>query len=137
MPMTPTWRKYVGDYMLGKTDVPAMADLWMGLSKTNAVASGLFTGEVSGGGYARINVTALFEAFSASTGIAYNTSTVSFGVPSADWTGDGELLVYVFFATASSGGEIKYYEEIPNPRSARAGSRAVRWSEGRLSIQHV
>ena len=136
MPMTPTWQQRVGDYMLGKTTVPALSDLWMGLSKTNAVATGLFTGEVSGTGYARINVTSLFTVFD-SDGIARNSALVEFGVPGSDWTGDGELLAYVFFATLVTGGEIKYYEEIPNPRAARSGSKSVKWAAGRIRIQHI
>lgn len=136
MPMTAAWRKKVGDHLLGKTDIGALGDLWMGIATSDPGASGSYAGEVVGTGYARINVTSLFGAFDATTGIATNTSVVNFGVPGSNWG----TSAYVFFADSVSGtgaGTMKYKEAVPNPRSMESGSHAVKWNAGKITITHV
>lgn len=133
MPMTAYWRKKTGDHAIGKTTIGTMVDLWMGLFKTDPGDSGAQSGEVTGTGYARVNVTALFGAFDATTGIAVNTAEISFGSPGSDW-GPG---AYAGFLDASTGGNMRYKEAIPNPRYMSANSRAVRFAAGKVKIRHI
>lgn len=132
MPMTAAWRKKVGDHLLGKTDIGALEDLWLGLFTADPGDSGSQVSEITGTGYARINVTSLFGAFDATTGIAVNTSEINFGSPGSDW-GTG---AYIGLLSASTAGTMKYKEQLPNPRAMTSGSRPVRFSAGRLSITH-
>lgn len=138
MPMTTAWRNKAGDHLLGKSDIGALADLWVGLLRSNPGDAGSMASEVDAADYARIDVTSLFSAF-ADTGLGYseavNQSLVDFGVPANDWTDAGETLAYVGYFTASTAGEMKFYEAIPVPRAAVANSKAVKWSAGRLKIR--
>lgn len=134
--MTLAWRKKVGDHLLGKTDIGSIGDLWMGIATSDPGDSGSYAGEVVGTGYGRINVTSLFGAFDATTGIATNIAAIDFGQPGSDW-GTG---AYVFFCDSESGtsaGSMIYKEEIPNPLSMSSGSKAVKWAAGKLTIRHT
>lgn len=133
MPMTAATRKAVGDHLLGKTDIGAIGDLWMALFTSNPGDAGSQASEVTGTGYARINVTSLMTAFDATTGIAVNSSAINFGSPGSDWG----TPAYAGFLSASSGGTMKYYEALPDPRPAPSGGRPVRFSAGRVQIRHV
>lgn len=139
MPMTTAARVAVGDHLLGKTDIGALPDLFAGLLRSNPGDAGVFTSEVSAVDYARVDVTALFGAF-ADSGDGYatatNIATVSFGVPANAWTSGGETLAYIGYWDALTAGEMQYYELIPAPRTAPAGSRVVRWGVGKLKIKH-
>lgn len=133
MPMTLDARKDVGDHLLGKGDIATRTDLYMALFTANPTSAGLQTNEVTGTGYARINVTGKFDAFDAATGIATSNDEINFGSPGSDWG----TISYVGFLSASSGGTMRYYEALPNPRNATNGSRPVKFSAGQVQIRHV
>ena len=130
MPMTTTWANLVGDHVIGKSDIGALADIWMGLFTADPGDSGSQTSEVTGTGYARINVTSSMGAFAAKVSIS--TAEINFGSPGSDWG----TIAYVGFLTASSGGTMKYHEALPNPRNATSGSRPVKFASGQVQIRH-
>lgn len=133
MPMTSYLRKKDGDHNLGKSAFTMPTTVYLGLFQTNPGDSGSQTGEVTGTGYARISATAKFDAFVLGTGIATSNAEFNFGSPGSDWG----TLAYVGILDASSGGNMLYYEAIPNPRSATSGSRSVKFAAGQVQIRHV
>lgn len=140
MPATTSWRNTEGDHAIGKSDIGALADIWAGLLRANPGDAGDYTSEVDAADYGRINVTSLFGSF-ADTGLGYsealNTAVVDFGSPANDWTDAGETLAYIGYFDAETNGTLKFYELIPIPRTAVTGSRAVKWSVGKLAIRKI
>lgn len=130
MPMTTVWRNATGDHSLGKTDIGAVADVFMALFTANPTAEGLVVSEVVGSGYGRVNITAKMSAFA--DGASSNTDEIDFGSPAADWG----LITHIGIMPASSGGVMRYYEELPTPRNAPSGSRNVKFTIGTMTVRH-
>lgn len=131
MPMTTAWQQAVGDHSIGKTDIGAVGDLWMTLFTANPTAAGSLVNEVSWSGYARINITAKFGAFD-SNGEAVNTDEIDFGVPQAALT-----IAYCGFVNAASAGTLRFYEQIPSPRTTTVGGRRVKFAPGTVRIKLI
>lgn len=131
MPMTTLWQQTLGDFSIGKTDTPAMTDLWMTLFTANPTAAGSLVNEVSWSGYARINVTDKFGEFD-SNGEAVNADEIDFGVPQAALT-----IAYCGFIDDPSAGDLRFYEQIPSPRTTTVGGRRVKFAPGTVTIKLI
>lgn len=131
MPLTSAVADDVGDHLIGKTDIGALETAYLGLSLTDPGLSGSIAGELTGTGYARIELTSKMSAFSA--GLASNTAEINYGTPGSDWG----TPAYVFVINSASGaGTVKYTEQIPSPRFVSSGGRPVKFAIGELTIRH-
>lgn len=101
------------------------AILGTGFTKPAAVYMALFTSyptdagtgtEVSGNGYARVDVTALWAA--ASGGQKKNSGAINFPAASGSW---GTITHWALF-TASSGGNMLFYGELSAPATTIVGT---------------
>lgn len=133
MPMTPYLRKKLGDHALAQTTYTKPTAVFAALFLSDPGEAMSQAGEVTGTGYARIDITAKMGAFSALTGIAVSTAEINYGSPGSDWG----TVAYIGIMDAASGGNMLYKEQLPSPRSATSGSRSVKFGVGQVSIQHV
>lgn len=70
---------------------PTLTNIWIGLALTTAFTDAAYTTEISGGGYARVQLTGAFTVADAGGGqwIGGNTSGITFSVATGDWSGPG------------------------------------------------
>jgi hypothetical protein len=83
--MTSYLQKKLLDHALGKAAYTMPVSVTASLHTASPTETGSYASEVSAGGYARVSITSLMNAADATTGIATNSSTITFGPASADW----------------------------------------------------
>lgn len=119
---------------------------WIGLLTTaaNDANTGSNVVEVSGGGYARVQIASTLlnwsgtQSSSATTtstgnsGTTYNINAITFPVPTgANW---GVITSFGMF-DASSGGNMLFYGALTTPKTVNNGDAAPTFSASALSIQ--
>lgn len=133
MPMTNYLRKALGDESIGKTGYSMPVAVYLALFTLSPGDAGALTDEVTGGDYARVEVTSKLSAFVLGTGIATSTALIQFAAPTADWG----IVSYVGVIDASTSGNMLYYEAIPTARNVINGSRRVQFAVGALQIRLI
>jgi hypothetical protein len=129
MAMTNYLRKKLGDHAIGKATF-TMPTVHLGLFTDSPGSGGSLTNEVTGGSYARIEVTSKMGAFDLVTGIATSSALIEFATPTANWG----TVTHVGIMDASSSGNVLIYDELPVPRSIVNAGRKVTFTTGTLSI---
>jgi hypothetical protein len=102
--------------------------LWLGLftAVTNAEAG---TGtEVSGGSYARVNVTTAFGA--PTDGAGSNTAAITFAGPTANW---GTVTHFAIFDASTSGNAVTALKALAAARTINNGDAAPSFAIGDLT----
>jgi len=131
MPMTSYLRKKLGDHALGKAAYTMPTTVSLALFTASPGDSGSFTNEVSGGSYARVELTSLMGSFVLATGIATNASAIDFAAPTATWG----VITYVGVVDDLSPVNLILYEAVPSPRTVLSGGRRVSFAIGALQIR--
>lgn len=108
--------------------------LWVGLLGADPTEAGTQTSEVSGGSYARVQRNPSDANWSApSSGRTGNAAAVTFPAPTADWNG-GEQITYVAIFDAATGGNMRYYEALANPKTVNNGDPAPTFPINQLGV---
>jgi hypothetical protein len=92
--------------------------------------AGSLANEVVGGSYGRIELTSKMSATTLATGIATNSSVVTFATPSGTWG----LLTYLGICDAASAGNILMYTPLQYPFLIQSGSVAPSFPIGTISL---
>lgn len=92
--------------------------------------NGSLSAEVSGGNYARVEITSKMGATALSTGIATNTSAITFPVASAGWG----TVTYLGICDASSGGNALIYFPLSEAKVVNASDPALEFVPGTITI---
>lgn len=125
MAQASTWyRGQVLNQWFRAQSVSIPSDLYLALHTEDPGADGSGA-EVSGGDYARVEIpsnTTNWSAPSTGTGVEAITNllTLTFPTPTADW---GTITHWALW-TASSGGEVVIFGELPTPRAVLLGDVA-------------
>jgi len=108
--------------------------IWVGLSSTAPTEAGGNITEPSGGGYARVQTVAAdwAAATSADPSVIANAETIDFGTASGNWLSLTPL-AYVFFASASSGGNVLAFGALAASKPVASGD-PVYFDPGDLSV---
>lgn len=133
MPMTSYLRKKLGDHAIGKVAYTMPGSVSLALFTASPTDTGSLANEVTGSGYARVEITSKMGTFDLTTGIAVNTSDVDFGTPSGNWG----TITFAGIMDDSSPKNMLYYEQLPSSRSVTSGSRRVLFAAGQIQIRHV
>lgn len=131
MAMTAYLQKKLGDHAIGKASHTMPAAVYLALFSASPGENGSLTSEISGGSYARVSLTALMGAFDSVTGIATNSSAVSFAAPTATWG----LVQYLGIVDASTNGNVLYYAQVDNARVVNNGDPAVTFDVGSIVVR--
>lgn len=124
-------RKKNVDHALGKAAYTMPTTVYLALFTANPTDLGTLTNEVSGGSYARQNLTTAMDAADITTGISSNTAIVQFPVPTADWG----LVTHAAIMDAPTGGNMLYFGALPAPRALSSGAVAVQFPVGTIQVQ--
>lgn len=124
-------QKKMGDHAIGKASWTMPTTVYLALFSASPGENGSLTSEFSGGSYARVAITSLMGAFDSVTGIATNTSAVTFPAPTATW---GSLL-YVGIVDASTAGNVLFYMPVANPIVVNNADPAPSFAVGSISVQ--
>ena len=108
--VTTTQKNKLAAYLFGKNDaVIAPNTYYIGLSTTQMGVGGSLSGEVSGNGYSRVEISNDSSSFnSAANGIVANKIRIEWPEATASW---GTVLT-VFVADAPTGGNVLYYSNV-------------------------
>lgn len=123
--------KQIGDAILLKSTFPTIAAMWQGLFTANPTSAGLLTSEVTGGSYARQNVSLALPAIDSTTGIVQSNALVTYPTPTAPWGS----IAYVGWMDASLGGNMWARDQLPTQRNIIAGSAAPQFAAGSILFQ--
>jgi hypothetical protein len=133
MAMTSYLRKALGDESIGKVAFAMPSAVYLALFTASPGDSGSLTNEVTGGSYARIEITSKMSVFNSGTGIAISTADITFASPTADWG----TVSYVGVADASTSGNLLFYEALPTARAVVNGGRRVSFLSGQFQLRLV
>ncbi len=104
-------------------------ELWVGLLTAVSDADAGTGTEVTGGSYARVDITASMGAPDTTTGTGSNSVEVTFPLQTADWG----LVTHAGFFSASTGGSaITRLRALSASKSVLNGEPAVRFAIGEL-----
>lgn len=133
MTTTAYLRKKLGDHAIGKASFTMPTAVYLALFTASPGDTGSLTAEVTGGSYARVEITSKLSVFSSVTGIASSSADITFAVPTANWG----TVTFVGVLDALTVGNVLFYEAVPSPRTALNGGRPVKFTTGQLSISTV
>lgn len=105
------------DHVLRVAAFTQPAALHLGLFTVTPSDTGGGT-EVTGGSYARVNVSASFGAAAGATATSSNSGAITFPTPTADW---GTVVAWGIF-DASTAGNLLYWGPISNSQPANNGN---------------
>lgn len=131
MAMTSYLQKKLGDHAIGKASWTMPTTVYLALFLASPGENGSLTSEISGGSYVRVAITSLMGAFDSVTGIAVNTSAITFAAPTAAWGAVGFLGI----VDASTAGSVLYYAQIANSKVINNGDAAFSIPIGALTVQ--
>ena len=104
--------------------------VYAGLFTAAPGETGSLTGEVAGNNYARVELTSKMGATTLATGIATNSSAVTFNAPSGDWG----MLTHLGIIDASSTGNVLIYAPLLFPMLVNGSSPAPSFAIGDIII---
>lgn len=78
-------RKAALDHFWGRIEYPFPANMYLMLSSVVLTDAGSLAGELSEGGYARVEATALMGDAVLATGVISNSALITFGPATEDW----------------------------------------------------
>jgi|SRR5215475_275795 len=135
MAMTLYLRKKLGDHAIGKAAFTMPSAVYLALFTASPTVSGLFTNEVTGGSYARVEITSKLGVFDLTTGIAVSTTDINFATPTADWG----TVTYVAVIDQASGASpdisnMLFFDPLPSARLVKSGGRGVQFLAGTVSV---
>ena len=122
-------QKKLLDHTLGLAAY-TMPSAFAALFTTTPGETGSLTGEVTGGSYARVALSAQMGAATLATGIATNTGAVTFATPSADWG----MVTTLGVMDASSAGNVLAYAPLLYPTLIISGATAPSFAIGSILI---
>lgn len=131
MSLTAYLQKKLGDHALAIASY-TMPSVHLGIFSNSPGENGSLSGEISGGSYARVALTAKMGAADGTTGISQNTSAATFPVPTAAW-GTAAFLGILDSATLGAG-NVLWYTQMTNPRVVNNGDAALVFDIGSLSV---
>jgi hypothetical protein len=131
MSLTSYAQKKLGDHALAIASY-TMPTVRLGLFSASPGENGSLSGEISGGSYARQALTSAMGAADSTTGIALNTSAITFPVPTAAW-GTVAYLGAIDALTLGTG-NVLWYTQMTNPRVVNNGDAALVFDIGSLSF---
>ena len=118
------------NHTFGGTTYSPVATMYVGLSTANPTDTGSFTGECTGGSYARVAITNNKTTWSTSSaGSLSNAITLTFPTATASWG----TVTYFFIADASTGGTIIAYGQLSASKTIDTGDTAL-FNIGDLTI---
>lgn len=118
------------DHLLGLASWTMPTTAYLGLFTTSPGETGSLAGEVSGGSYARVAITAKMAATVLGTGVAVNNATIGFATPSADWG----TVAYWAVMDASSSGNVLLYGTLQTAFVVSNGDVAPSFAVGDFSV---
>lgn len=130
MPLTAYAQKKLGDTALGIAQWTMPSAVYLALFTASPGENGSLTSEISGGDYARVELTSLMAAANATTGISTNSSAVTFAAPTANWG----MVQYIGIVDDSTGGNVLFYAPVANPRAVNNGDPAVSFAVGSITV---
>jgi hypothetical protein len=133
MAITNFLRKSLGDEAIAKVAYTMPAAVYLGLFRGSPGATGSLTDEVTGGSYARIEITSKLGAFNLTTGLAVSTADITFATPTANWG----VVTHIGVMDAATVGNVMFYETMPSPRNIISGSRPIVFLAGQVQISLV
>ena len=132
------------DYVFRGQSYTPPGNTWIGLLTTATSDANTGQVEVSGGGYARVQVASTLLNWSATqgssntsisvgtSGTTYNINSITFPVPTgANW---GVITAFGMY-DASAGGNLLFYGNLTTPKTVNNGDAAPTFSASALSIQ--
>lgn len=123
--MTDYLENAIGNHILRNISYTSPSTLWCGLFTTAPTDAGGGT-EVSGGSYARVQVT-----FSnPSTGLFVNSSDINFPQATANW---GTIVAFAIFDGSGSSANMLIYGNLSSPKTVNQGDQ-FRFLAGNLQI---
>jgi hypothetical protein len=133
MAMTAYLQKAAGDHAIGKTAWTMPSDVSLGIFTASPGENGSLVSEFSGGAYTRMPLTAAMGACNAVTGIATNTSAITFPAPTA--TLGSTLYGAVIDESELGTGNVLFYAPWENPVVINNGSPAIVVPIGAITVQ--
>lgn len=107
--------------------------IWIGLYTVTPNDDGTGGTEVSGGGYARVQVPqadAQWNPPTAGNGVFSNANEIVFPAPTANW---GQVVAFAIL-DASSGGNMMIAKTLTTPKTVNNGDPAPRFAAAALSV---
>ena len=118
------------NHTFGGITYSPVATMYVGLSTANPTDTGSFTGECTGGSYARVAITNDKTTWSTSSaGSLSNAITISFPTATASWG----TVTYFFIADASTAGNVIAYGQLSASKTIDTGDTAL-FNIGDLTI---
>jgi hypothetical protein len=118
------------NHTFGGTVYTPLTTMYVGLSTANPTDTGSFTGECTGGSYARVAITNNKTTWSTSSaGSLSNAITLTFPTATASWG----TVTYFFIATASTAGDVVAYGQLSASKTIDTGDTAL-FNIGDLTI---
>src|SRR5215211_1353026 len=122
-------QKKLLDHALGKASF-TMPTVYLALFTSDPSEMGSLAGEVSGGSYVRVEATSKMAATVLATGIAANSTAVTFAAPTADWG----IVSHWALCDASSAGNALFYGPLATSELVSNGSAAPTFPAGFVQI---
>ena len=116
------------DFWVRKQSISQPSSVWVALYTTNPTAADTGT-EVSGGGYARQQVTFTSPTISGDVALVQNVSDIVF----PQLTASAGVAAYVGLRDASAGGHLLFYEALPTSITLAQGYTPY-WGAGDLKV---
>lgn len=107
-----------------------MPTVYAGLFTSSPGETGVLSGEVVGNNYARVELTSKMGAATLATGVAANTSAVTFSVPSGSWG----LTTHLGVMDSLTIGNVLLHIPLANPMLVGAGSAAPSFAIGKITL---
>jgi hypothetical protein len=121
------------DYNLGSTSYSVPGTIYMGLSTTSIDIAGTGATEPSTGSYARVAITNDTSAWNnSSSGVKTNKLAVTFPESTAAWG----TITHVFFADASTSGNVLYYEALTTSKVVQINT-TVYFAIGAITVNMI
>lgn len=122
-------QKKLLDHALGLAAYTMPTTVYVGLFTGDPGAAGSLASEVSGGDYARQDVTSAMNAAALATGVADNASAVTFPAPTADWG----VVSYSALLDAATSGNMLFRAALGTPEIVASGAPAPEFAAGALT----
>lgn len=131
MSMTAYAQKKLGDHAIASASY-TMPTAYLGIFAASPGETGSLASEISGGSYARVPLAGLMGAADATSGIATNSSAVTFAAPTAAWGLTAHL--GIIDSVTLGAGNVLFYAPMANPRVVNNGDTALTFGAGSLSV---
>lgn len=124
-------QKKLLDHAMGKAAFSMPAAVYLALLTADPGEAGSLAGEVTGGSYARVELTSRMDAAILGTGVSSNNTAVTFATPSADWG----TITHLAICDAASGGNALFHGPLTSSQVVSNGSVAPSFADRLITVQ--